>query len=269
MTRVAVAMQKGGVGKTTTSINVAGALSERGHDVLAIDCDPQGGLTLKLGHRDTYRQADKTLFDVLADVGDLGYGDLGNLIASHEEFDLVPAALKNFVLEKHLYTDRRGVESLQLAVDESGLDDQYDWIVFDTPPNLGPLADGGLLAAENVLFPSHPNVIAQDSLEILFDEIDTLEAEFDCQITTAGAVLNEVPSQGNIAKERERWFLETFSEDFVFEIPDRDAVEHAIEYRTSIFGYDPSDAGYSWDDEPAAELRDNYDRLAAHLENAL
>ena len=262
-------MQKGGVGKTTTSINVAGALSERGHKVLAVDCDPQGGLTLKLGHRDTYREADQTLFDVLADVGDLNYGDLDQLIIQHEEFDIIPAALKNFVLEKHLYTDRRGVESMQLAVDESGIEDAYDYVVIDTPPNLGPLADGGLLAAENVLFPSHPNVIAQDSLEILFDEIDTLEAEFDSSITTAGAVLNEVPAQGNIAAKRKQWFLETFGEEFVFEVPDRGAIEHAIEYRTSIFGYDPSDAGYSWDEDPAEELRDNYDQLASHLETTL
>lgn len=269
MTRVAVGMQKGGVGKTTTSMNVAGALADRGHDVLAIDCDPQGGTTLKLGHREAYRQADDTLFDVLADVGELGYGELGDLIIPSSEFDLIPAHLRNFVLEKHLYTDRRGVESLALAMDQSSLDDEYDYIVLDTPPNLGPLADGALLAAENVLFPSHPNVIAQDSLEILFDEIDTLEAEFDVSISTTGAVLNEVPSQGNIAEDREAWFVDTFGEEFVFEIPDRDAVEHAIEYRASVFGYEPEEGEYPWDDGPIADLRDRYTNIAIHLEDTL
>jgi chromosome partitioning protein len=269
MTRVAVGMQKGGVGKTTTSINVAGALAERGHDVLAVDADPQGGMTLKLGHRERYREHDDTLFDVLADVGELNYGDLGELVLVDDEFDLIPASLKNFVLEKHLHTDRRGTESLALALDESGLDDAYDYIVIDTPPNLGPLADGGILAAENVLFPTRVNVIARDSLEILFDEIDTLEAEFECSVTTAGTVLNEVPAQGNIAAELEAWFVETFGEEFVFEIPDRDAVEHAIEYRTSVFAYDPDDAGYPWDSDPIADLRDQYDQIAAHLEETL
>jgi len=267
--RIAVGMQKGGVGKTTTSINVAAALATRGHDVLAIDADPQGGLTLKLGHRDRYRQGEATLFDVLADVGDLTYSDLGELIVAGGEFDIVPASLKNFVLEKHLYTDRRGTESLALALDKSGLDEAYDYIVIDTPPNLGPLADGGILAAETVLFPTRLNVIARDSLEILFDEIDTLEAEFGADVTTAGAVLNEVPAQGNVAAELEAWFIETFGEEFVFEIPDRDAVEHAIESRTSVFAYDPADAGYAWDAEPIAELRDQYERVAAHLEATL
>lgn len=267
--RVAVGMQKGGVGKTTTSINVAGALAKRGHDVLAIDADPQGGMTLKLGHRERYRESSGTLFDVLADVGDMSYAELGELVVDSGEFDIVPASLKNFVLEKHLHTDRRGTESLSLALDESGLGDEYDYVIIDTPPNLGPLADGGILAAGTVLFPTRVNVIARDSLEILFDEIDTLEAEFDRNVTTAGAVLNEVPAQGNIAEELEQWFVETFGEEYVFEVPDRDAIEHAIEYRTSVYAYDPDDAGYPWDADPIAALRDQYDQIAAHLEETL
>ena len=139
-------------------------------------------------------------------------------------------------------------------------------MVIDSPPNLGPLADGALIAAENVLFPSHANVIAQDSLEILFDEIDTLEEEFDdYQITMLGAVLNAV-GQGSVTGSMRAWFSETFGEDHVFEIPDRAVIEHAIEYRTSVFVYDPEDAGYPWDTDATADLRDRYHSIAAHLE---
>lgn len=261
-------MQKGGVGKTTTSINVAGALADRGHNVLAIDADPQGGLTLKLGLRDQYRTADHALYDVLADFGDLSLDDLGQLIVDTEsedlEFDIVPSHLRNFRLEKHLYSEARGVETLRLALDR--LDREYEYVVIDSPPNLGPLADGALIAAEHVLFPSHANVIAQDSLEILFDEIDTLEEKFDdYQITMLGAVLNAV-GRGNVTDSMRGWFTETFGQDHVFEIPDRAVIEHAIEYRTSVHGYDPEDAGYPWDMETTEELRDRYHRIAAHLE---
>jgi len=264
--RTAVAMQKGGVGKTTTSINVAGALAARGHDVLAVDVDPQGGLTLKLGLRDQYRTADHALYDVLADFGDLSLDDLDRLVLAGDdmEFDVVPSHLRNFRLEKHLYSEARGVETLRLALDR--LDRAYDYVVIDSPPNLGPLADGALIAAENVLFPSHANVIAQDSLEILFDEIDTLEEKFeDYEVTMLGAVLNAV-GRGSVTDSMRAWFSETFGEDHVFEIPDRAVIEHAIEYRTSVFAYDPEDAGYPWDTDATAELRDRYHRIAAHLE---
>jgi len=262
--RISVSMQKGGVGKTTTSLNLAGALANRGHDVLLVDADPQGGSTLKLGMRDQYRTADHALFDVLSDVGQLGLDALDQIIVPTDEFDVVPSHLRNFRLEKYLYSEAGGHEALKKALDR--LDTDYDYIILDSPPNLGPLADGALLAAGNVLFPSQPNTIARDSLEILFDEIDTLEEKFDDPITTIGAVLNEVPSQGNVANEVESWFTETFGEEHVFEVPEREAIEHAIEYRSTIFGYDPDDAGYPWDDEKTAELRDVYDQLAAHVE---
>jgi len=262
--RIDVGMQKGGVGKTTTSINLAGALADRDHDVLVVDADPQGGLTLKLGHRDQYREAEDALYDVLSEMGQLNLGDLDELIIRGEEFDIVPSHIRNFRLEKHLYSEARGVEALKLALDRLTAD--YDYIVIDSPPNLGPLADGALLAAENVLFPSHANTIATDSLEILFDEIETLENKFaDVTISTVGAVLNEV-GRGGVSSEMQDWFVDTFGEEYVFQVPDWAVIEHSIEYRSSIFAYDPDDAGYSWDAEKAETLRNKYTEIAVHIE---
>ncbi len=262
--RIDVGMQKGGVGKTTTSINLAGALANRGHDVLTVDADPQGGLTLKLGHRDQYREGEYALYDVLSEMGQLSLDDLDELIVHGEEFDIVPSHIRNFRLEKHLYSEARGVEALKLALDRLTAD--YDYVVIDSPPNLGPLADGALLAAENVLFPSHANTIAKESLEILFDEIDTLEDKFDdVNISTVAAVLNEVGRDG-VSSEMQDWFVDTFGEKYVFQIPDWAVIEHSIEYRTSIFAYDPDDAGYSWDAEKAEALREKYNEIAVHVE---
>lgn len=262
--RIDVGMQKGGVGKTTTSINLAGALASKGHDVLAVDADPQGGLTLKLGYRDEYRNSEYATYDVLSEMGQLSLDDLDELIVDGNEFDIVPSHLRNFRLEKHLYSEARGVEALKIALDR--LSREYDYIVIDSPPNLGPLADGALLAAENVLFPSHANTIAQDSLQILFDEIDTLEDKFDdVEISTVGAVLNEVGRDG-VSTDVHDWFIETFSEDYVFKIPDWAVVEHSIEYRSSIFQYDPEDAGYAWDEDKAEQLQEKYREIATHVE---
>lgn len=263
--RIDVGMQKGGVGKTTTTINLAGALANRGHDVLAVDADPQGGLTLKLGHREQYRKGEYALYDVLSEMGQLTLGDLDELIVHGREFDIVPSHIRNFRLEKHLYSEARGVEALKLSLDRLTMD--YDYVVIDSPPNLGPLADGALLAAENVLFPSHANTIARDSLEILFDEIDTLEDKFnDVNISTVAAVLNEVGRDG-VSNEMQGWFVDTFGEEYVFQVPDWAVVEHSIEYRTSVFSYDPDDAGYPWDAEKADALRDKYNKIAAQVES--
>jgi len=262
--RIAIGMQKGGVGKTTTTLNLAGALADRGHDVLAIDADPQGGLSLKLGQQEAYREAEYALYDVLADMGDLSLDELAELIVHGDEFDLVPSHLRNFRLEKHLYSQARGVESLKLAVDR--LTTAYEYVLIDSPPNLGPLADGALLAAENVIFPSHPNTIARDSIQILFDEIDTLEDKFqNVTISTVAAVLNEVGRDG-VSDEIQQWFHATFGDEPVFEVPDWTVIEHAITSQQSIFGYDPEAAGYPWDAEKADTVRKIYSDLATYVE---
>ncbi|MFC7193747.1 hypothetical protein ACFQL4_02355 [Halosimplex aquaticum] len=84
-----------------------------------------------------------------------------------------------------------------------------------------------------------------------------------------GAVLNEVPSQGNVAREVEDWFFDTFGEDYVFKVPEWDVVEHAIEFRTSIFQYDPDEAGYPWDEDAQKDVMASYNRIANYLEEFL
>lgn len=263
--RLSISMQKGGVGKTVTTENVAGALAARGHNVLAVDADPQGALTWKLGLKDQYLDAEQALYDVLLDHGSLDLDQLTELIVPYDEFDIVPGHIRNFRLEKELYMASRTEERLQTAMDRSDLS-AYDFILIDSPPNLGPLADGSILAAGHVLFPSHANEVAQHNLELLFDEIDTLEEVYDdYTITTVGAVLNQV-EQDNVWRKWLSWFEETFGAENVFQVPDRKAIEHAIEHRTTIFGYDPDDAGYPWDTDSKEDLEEAYDRIAAHVE---
>jgi chromosome partitioning protein len=265
--RLAIAMQKGGVGKSITTVNLAGALADRGHNVLAVDADPQGGLTIKLGFKDYYREGNQTLFDVLSDQGDMELGDLNELIKPHEEFDIIPSQIKNFNLEKALYTEAGGHNSLKRSLDR--MDHDYDYILIDSPPNLGPLSDGALLAARNVVFPSHPNEISQNSIWLLRKEIQTLEKKFDIKISSIGAVLNEVPPNESISNKISDWFFEVFGKNNVFEVADRAVIEHSISYNTSVFGYDPDDAGYSWDTDAVQDMCDTYNLLAQHVEDNL
>jgi chromosome partitioning protein len=118
-----------------------------------------------------------------------------------------------------------------------------------------------------VIFPSHPNTIARDSIQILFDEIDTLEDKFgDITISTVAAVLNEVGRDG-VSDEIQQWFHATFGDEPVFEVPDWTVIEHAITSQRSIFAYDPEAAGYPWDAEKADTVREIYTDLAAYVES--
>jgi chromosome partitioning protein len=104
---------------------------------------------------------------------------------------------------------------------------------------------------------------------LLRQEIQTLEKKFGIDIASVGAVLNEVPPQGTVSNKIREWFLDVFGEENVFEVADRAVIEHAISYDSSVFGYDPDDAGYPWDTDATQDMCDTYNLLAEHLEDNL
>jgi len=258
--RLAVAMQKGGVGKSTTSINLGGALAADGaHDVLLVDADPQGFATITLGFRDYYVDSDAvSLYDILLDYE--RFGDVNDIIQSHAEFDVLPAHGRNFQLERELFSANRTLERLDMALDE--LEADYDYLVIDTPPNLGPLADGALLAAEHVLFVSRADSIATFSMNLLTQEIQQLEREYSREIGIVGAVVNQVTSN-NISDDRLDWFLQNLGEENVFTVPETVAIEGAFNQGHSVYGFEPTNRHRA---TKAGEIRAIYDELAAHVE---
>lgn len=145
--RIAVSNQKGGVGKTTISINVAGALAAHGHDVLFIDLDPQGHGTEGLDLQQAYDAPSPNLYDVLLDID--SQDRINNLIHQHDEYDVLPSNIDLFAAESDLITEMRSRERLELALDK--LDTKYDYQIVDCPPSLGQLTDNALLTCKQVL----------------------------------------------------------------------------------------------------------------------
>jgi len=252
--RLAIAAQKGGVGKTTTTKNLAGALNALGNDVLAVDLDPQGHLSEGLGFDESYTKDVKSLFDVLPDLQ--RQDELDDLIREHPEMDVVPSHQDMINIEDALSSVANREKRLAMCLDE--LQRDYDHVLIDCPPNLGVLTDNAILAAPNVLIPAEAKSTSIRALEILFRQFRGLESAFaDTEIRELALVANEVIDDGE-ADEMMDWFKENFEDKRdipVFEVRKRVALQRAWNNGVSIFEH-----------EESCDMEDVYLAIAEHLE---
>ncbi|WP_254547436.1 ParA family protein [Halomarina pelagica] len=231
--RLAVSNQKGGVGKTTVAINVAGALNARGRDVLFVDLDPQGNASEGLGFRDAYDAEPPSLFDVLTDSE--AREDIRDLVREHPAMDVIPSNIDMTAAEPELTLSRRGGEQLALALEH--VEDDYDYVIVDCPPHLGYLTDNALHATRNVLIPALAESTSKRALELLFDHIEALELDYDITVHERGVVANRVETT-NEARSMLEWFDDAFPDIPVWEIRKRVALQRAFSAGVSLFEYE-------------------------------
>jgi chromosome partitioning protein len=254
--KIAISNQKGGVGKTTIAINVSGALNRRGHDVLFVDLDPQGNATEGLGLEDEYEADPPTLFDALTDHE--VRQDVDEMIVAHEEMDVLPSNIDMTSVEPELTMAMRGRERLGKVLE--ALNRNYDVILIDCPPYLGNLTDNALIAAENVLIPALAESTSKRALEILFDQIEVLEAEYNTGIRDLGVVANRIETT-NEADQMVAWFKDAFTNVPVWEVRKRVALQRAFSAGHSIFEFDPDCDMASVFDNIAVELEQQFDLI--------
>ncbi len=193
---IAVANQKGGVGKTTTAINLAGALAEQGFRVLCIDMDPQANLTVGLGIN--LGTVDRSMADVLAD----SRASMAEIIIPTQTtgIDVAPATLELASTEVELFSAIGREHALREALDgphvpgrgsEPGkevgwVDAHYDYALIDCPPTLGLLTINGLVAARSVIIPVQTQYYALKGLTALVKVINTIRAKLNRDLRVLG-----------------------------------------------------------------------------------
>ncbi|TAK43478.1 MAG: ParA family protein [Betaproteobacteria bacterium] len=176
---LAVANQKGGVGKTTTSVNLAAALVQAGRKVLLVDLDPQGNATMGSGI--DKRTLARTVYHAL-----LGIGDIAHLRVRSESggYDLVPANRELAGAEVELVELPHRESRLRAAL--AALAPQYDFILIDCPPSLSLLTINGLVAAQAVLIPMQCEYYALEGLSDLVGTIKRVRAHLNPELEIAG-----------------------------------------------------------------------------------
>src|SRR6185295_7235446 len=192
---IAIANQKGGVGKTTTAINLAGALEEQGYRVLCIDMDPQANLTAGLGIN--LNTVERSMADVLAD----GRATLADVIRPTDGagIDIAPANIDLASTEGELFTALGREQVLRDALE--GQVDAYDFVLIDCPPNLGLLTVNGLVAANSVIIPVQTQYYAMKGLNNLVKVINMIRMKLNRDLRILGLLPTFYDSRTNLARD--------------------------------------------------------------------
>jgi chromosome partitioning protein len=191
---VAIANQKGGVGKTTTAINLGTALAACKKTILLIDLDPQGNASTGLGIQHADRSV--TTYDVI-----LGDAKLADAVVKTQipGFDLVPSVVDLSAAEVELVEQKRREFALKETL--SGLDRDYDYILIDCPPSLGLLTVNAMVAAHSVLVPLHCEFFALEGLSLLLRSIERVRRNLNPALEVDGVLLTMFDKRNNLAQQ--------------------------------------------------------------------
>ncbi|MBS6029569.1 MAG: ParA family protein [Kocuria rhizophila] len=254
---ITISNQKGGVGKTSTSVNLAVALAEQGQNVLVVDNDPQGNASTALGIPHG-TEAD-SVYDILIDevpVADVvkRSPESTNLWVLPATIDLAGAEIELVSVVAREQRLQRALVDYAAAREESGLP-RLDYVFIDCPPSLGLLTINAFVAATEVLIPIQCEYYALEGLSQLLNNIKMIQRHLNPGLTVSNILLTMYDGRTNLASQVADEVRQHFPDEVMETmIPRSVRISEAPSYQQSVITYDPSSTGALSYLEAAAEL---------------
>lgn len=234
---IAVANQKGGVGKTTTAINLSSCLAEKGKKVLAVDMDPQGNMTSGLGV--DKNSVENTIYDLI--IGESGIEEvlrkdiMKNLDIIPANIDLSAAEIELIDVEDKEYIVRNVIKDIK---------DNYDYIIIDCPPSLSMLTINAMTTATSVLVPIQCEYYALEGLSQLIHTVDLVRDRLNPELEIEGVVFTMYDARTNLSLQVVENVKDNLHQNiYKTIIPRNIRLAEAPSYGVPINEYDPKSAG--------------------------
>ena len=237
---IAVANQKGGVGKTTTTINLSAALAEAGHCVLVVDLDPQGNASTGLGIEQSDREF--TTYELLLE--DIDLKDVIQASAI-EDLAIIPATVDLSSADLELVSNEKRSFLLHDALRQTQIDEfEFDFILIDCPPSLNLLTVNAMIAAHTVLVPLQSEFFALEGLSQLMLTIREVRQSGNTDLRIEGVVLTMYDKRNNLSQQVEQDARDNLG-DLVFKtvIPRNVRLSEAPSFAMPVLTYDSASKG--------------------------